>query len=111
MAWLWFVQNAGHAPTCHSPQSGCEQLLLRAVLTCTGNHLFGDDAAERPAGDDVTAVVDAGPDARLGGFRGKGVERGGIAGKEIAEDRRLRRRVAAMRGRIAGMIGCRDDSL
>ena len=57
----------------HSPRSGFEQLLLRAVLTCTDNRLFGDGAAERPAGDDVTAVVDAGPDARLGCFRGKGV--------------------------------------
>jgi hypothetical protein len=75
------------------------------------DHLLGDGTTEGGARDNVAAVVDAGPDAGFSSFLGEHGRRRGVARKEMAEDHRLGRGEAAMRGRITRMVRSREQRL
>jgi hypothetical protein len=54
-------------------------MLMRTVSSRLVNHLVSNRLTERGTGNDVAAIVDASPDARLAGFLGKRGKRRSIA--------------------------------
>ena len=56
-------------------------MLLRTVFSRLVDHLIGNRLTERGTRNDVAAIVNTGPDARLRGFLGKRGKRRSIARK------------------------------
>jgi hypothetical protein len=74
----------GYHSTGMRQQETCD-LWLAPHLPCPLDHLVGDGEGELATGDDVAAVVNARPDARLRGPRAECRERFGVTREEIAE--------------------------
>jgi hypothetical protein len=70
LIWSDFSADSGARPAV---------MLMRTVFSRLVNHLVSNRLTERGTGNDVAAIVDASPDARLAGFLGKRGKRRSIA--------------------------------
>ena len=77
---------------------------MRAVAPGALDDLLGDFPAQGDPCDDIATVVNARPDAGLGGLVGQLLERGGVTWEQIPQGRRHPRREAAVCGWIARMV-------
>ena len=78
---------------------------MRTVLLCALDHLVDNRNSELAAGDDVAAIVNAGPDTRLRRSLAERRKRFRIARKQIAEHPGGGDRSTSVRRRIAWVVG------